>query len=178
MSSIYKNGKYYYLSVNVQGKRKTKSLGTTSHKKAQHLKPQIESNLLHELLGKKSVCQNLTFTELKDRFLQFDHNWSKSTYSLNQHILNSYTSKCKLPEDRTSQAIYRRHINQCWKWGFKNNLVQSAKLLTWDTKDESRLRTFTKEELQLMFSCIKKRSLTSLSSLLIRQVLEVPKYAL
>ena len=65
MSSIYKNGKYYYLSVNVQGKRKTKSLGTTSHKKAQHLKPQIESNLLHELLGKKSVCQNLTFTELK-----------------------------------------------------------------------------------------------------------------
>ena len=154
MSSIYKNGKYYYLSVNVQGKRKIKSLGTTSHKKAQHLKPQIESNLLHELLGKKSVCQNLTFKELKDRFLQFDHNWSKSTYNLNQHILNSYVIKGKLPENQTSQAIYRRHINQCWKWGVKNNLVQKAKLLPGDTKGESRLRTFTKEELQLMFSYI------------------------
>ncbi len=149
MSLIYKNGKYYYLSVNVQGKRKINSLGTTSYKKAQHLKPQIESNILHELLGKKSVCQNLTFTELKDRFLQFDHNWSKSTYNLNQHILNSYASKY-----RTSRAIYRRHINQCWKWGVKNNLVQKAKLLPGDTKGEPRLRTFTKEELQLMFSSI------------------------
>ena len=31
---------------------------------------------------------------------------------------------------------------------------EKAKLLPGDTKGESRLRTFTKEELQLMFSCI------------------------
>ena len=154
MSSIYKNGKYYYLSVNVRGKRKIKSLGTTSYKKAQHLKPQIESDLLFELLGKKSACQDLTFEELKDKFLRADHNWSKSTYNLNQYILNSYITEFKLPENITSQAIYRRHINQCWKWGLKHNLVKKAKLLKGDIKGESRLRTFTKDELCLLFDNI------------------------
>tara|TARA_Y100000589_G_C26710261_1_gene449448 strand:+ start:315 stop:524 length:210 start_codon:yes stop_codon:yes gene_type:complete len=41
--------------------------------------------------------------------------------------------------------------------GVKNNLVQKAELQPGDTKGESRLRTFTKEEIQLMFSSIKNK---------------------
>ena len=53
-----------------------------------------------------------------------------------------------LPIKPTSKAIQFRHINQCWKWGIKNNLIQKAKLLLGDIKSESIPRTFTKEELQ------------------------------
>ena len=154
MASLYKNNNTWYLSVSHNGIRKTRSLKTKSYKVAKTIKSHAESTLIAEINGFVTKNENLSFDELCKRFLAFNHGWSINTYKLIKHILTSYLAGKPLPTNPTSKAIHIRHINQCWKWGVKNNLVQKAKLLPGDTKGESRLRTFTKEELQLMFSCI------------------------
>ena len=42
MASIYKNGKYYYISVSYDGKRQSRSLSTKSYEVAKKLKPYVE----------------------------------------------------------------------------------------------------------------------------------------
>ena len=154
MASLYKNKNIWYLSVYNNGKRITKSLKTSDLKVAKSIKSIVELSILKEFNGLTKMTSNISFNDLVVRFLKSKHKCSDATYKLNKHILTSHLSGKPLPTNPTSKAIHIRHINQCWKWGVKNNLVQKAKLLPGDTKGESRLRTFTKEELQLMFSCI------------------------
>jgi len=154
MASLYKNNNTWYLSVTHNGIRKTRSLKTKSYKVAKTIKSHAESTLMAEINGFVIKNENLSFDKLCKRFLLHNHSWSINTYKLIKHILTSHLSGQPLPSNPTSKAIHIRHINQCWKWGVKNNLIQKAKLLLGDTKGESRLRTFTKEELQLMFSSI------------------------
>ena len=90
MASIYKNGKYYYISVSYDGKRQTKSLGTKSYEIAKKLKPFIEIDILSDLSGVKKRNAGLSFPELADKFLKENHNWSKGTYDLIELILRSY----------------------------------------------------------------------------------------
>ena len=154
MASLYKNKSIWYLSVYNNGKRITKSLKTSDLKVAKSIKSIVELSILKEFNGLTKKTYNISFNDLVIRFLKSKHKWSDATYKLNKHILTSHLSGKPLPTNPTSKAIHIRHINQCWKWGVKNNLVQKAKLLPGDTKGESRLRTFTKEELQIMFSSI------------------------
>ena len=63
-----------------------------------------------------------------------------------------------LPSNPSSRATHIRHINQCWKWGLKNNLIKKAHLLLGDTKGESRIRTYTQNELEYMFTSIEDES--------------------
>ena len=154
MASLYKKRDVWYLALTINKTRVTKSLRTKDYNVAKSIKPHAESKLIAEINGFETKNENLSFDELCKRFLVHNHDWSINTYKLIKHILNSHLSDKPLPANPTSKAIHIRHINQCWKWGLKNNLVQKAKLLPGDTKGESRLRTFTKEELQLMFSCI------------------------
>ena len=51
MASIYKNGKYYYLSVSMDGKRISRSLGTKDNYVAKQLKATIEKSIILELIG-------------------------------------------------------------------------------------------------------------------------------
>ena len=146
------------MSVYNNGKRITKSLKTSDLKVAKSIKSIVELSILKEFNGLTKKTYNISFNDLVIRFLKSKHKWSDATYKLNKHILTSHLSGKPLPANPTSKAIHIRHINQCWKWGVKNNLVQKAKLLPGDTKGESRLRTFTKEELQLMFSCITNKN--------------------
>ena len=154
MATIYKNGKYYYISVSYDGKRQSKSLGTKSYEIAKKLKPFIEIDILSDLSGVKKRNAGLSFPELTDKFLKADHNWLKNTYDLIELILRSYNNGINLPSNLTSRAIYIRHINQCWNWGLKNNLVEKAYKLPGDTKGEARHRTYTKDELDMMFERI------------------------
>ncbi len=154
MASLYKKRDVWYLALTINKTRVTKSLRTKDYNVAKSIKPHAESTLIAEINGFVTKNENLSFDELCKRFLVHNHSWSINTYKLIKHILTSHLSGKPLPTNPTSKAIHIRHINQCWKWGVKNNLVEKAKLLPGDTKGESRLRTFTKEELQLMFSCI------------------------
>ncbi len=97
----------------------------------------------------------LTFPELVDRYLNANHAWADSTRELYGYVLNAYPQDKKLPANPSSRATYVRHINQCWKWGCKNDLVREMHLLPRETKCESRLRTYTEWELNLMFTMIK-----------------------
>ena len=101
------------------------------------------------------VMLNFRFPELVDRFLKAPHPWSPSTYNLNKYILTSYVHDKELPTNPSSRATHIRHINQCWKWGYKHNLISKMELIPGDTKGESRLRTYKECELNLMFTMIK-----------------------
>ena len=155
MSSLYKNGHYYYLSITHHGKRITKSLGTKDRKVANKLKSLVETTILQQLIGFVQSNAKLSFPELVEQFLKASHPWSKSTYNLNKYILTSHLHDKELPTNPSSRATHIRHINQCWKWGYKHNLVNKMELIPGDTKGESRLRTYKECELNLMFTTIK-----------------------
>ena len=70
MASIYKNGKYYYLSVSMDGKRISRTLGTKDKCIAKQLKPTVEKAIILELMGIKPKCPNLLFPQFAERFLK------------------------------------------------------------------------------------------------------------
>ena len=155
MASLYKKRDIWYISLSVDQQRITRSLRTKDIRVAKQLKPFVETSILQEVKGFIETNAELNFAELVDRFLRADHPWSKSTHDLNQYILTSHLNGNPLPENPSSRATHIRHINQCWNWGLNNNLVRKAHLIPGDTKGESRLRTYTKCELNLMFTGIK-----------------------
>ena len=161
MASLYKKRDIWYISLSIKHNRITRSLRTKDYKVAKELKPYVESQIINELTTGVKLCKDLSFTELVDRFLKAKHNWADSTYQLNRYILTSHLEGKPLPTNPTSRAIYIRHINQCWNWGLKNNLIEKAHYLPGDTKGEARHRTYTSDELNLMFTSIKDNSFNS-----------------
>ena len=158
MASLYKNNNIWYLAVSHHGKRVTKSLKTSDLKVANSLKSLTETTILQQLNGFTKSNAELSFSQLVDRFLKAPHPWSKSTYDLNKYILTSHLHEKELPTNPSSRATHIRHINQCWKWGYKHNLVSKMELIPGDTKGESRLRTYKECELNLMFTEVKDES--------------------
>ena len=73
---------------------------------------------------------------------------------MNKNILDSHLNGKPLPSNPSSRAAHIRHINQCWLWGLKNNLISKAHKLPGNTKTETRHRTYTKNELNSMFQNI------------------------
>ena len=155
MASLYKKRDIWYISLSIDQQRITRSLRTKDIRVAKQLKPFVETSILQQVKGFIETNAELTFSELVDHFLKADHPWSRSTHDLNQYILTSHLNGNPLPENPTSRAIHIRHINQCWNWGIKNNLVKKAHLIPGDIKGESRLRTYKRCELNLMFTAIK-----------------------
>ena len=161
MASIYKNGKNYYLSVRYNGKRLAKSLGTDDERVAESLQPLVEKELLLELMGIKKPTQNLPFSELYIKYVESQKHWSKSTYLLNESILRLHNQGQPLPKNQTSKAIYTRHINQCYRWGLKNNLIKDAALISGSEIGLARHRTLTKSEIKIMFNNIQDKDFNS-----------------
>ena len=64
MASLYKKNNIWYISVFVDGKRKTKSLRTDNKQVADKLKIQAEYEMLAELLGFRKKDKELSFKEL------------------------------------------------------------------------------------------------------------------
>ena len=157
MASLYKKRDVWYISLMVNNKRITKSLRTKDYSTAKKIKSLTETTILQELNGFVKSNAKLSFSELVDRFIKAPHPWSTSTYDLNKYILTSHLSGKSLPTNPSSRATHIRHINQCWKWGYRNNLVNRMHLIPGDTKGESRLRTYTEYELNLIFSGIKEK---------------------
>jgi len=158
MASLYKNNDIWYLAVTYNGQRKCKSLKTKERKVAVKLKSNMESVIIAELSGLATEVKNLNFEELVNAFLKAKHNWSDATYKLISFILNGHLAKKPLPSNPTSRAIHIRHINQCWNWGLKNNLITKAYKIPGDTKGEARHRTYTADALKLMFDNIQDAS--------------------
>ena len=155
MASLFSKKGTWYLSVSYKGKRKSKSLNTKDRKVAIGLKPSMEIQLLQEVMGIRKSNAQLTFSELVDRILKAPHQWAKSTRDLYRYVLTSHANNKPLPTNPSSRATHIRQINTCWKWGYKNYLVSEMHLIPGETKCESRLRTYTECELNLIFTGIK-----------------------
>ena len=154
MSSLYKNNRTWYLSITHNGKRISKSTKTKDRRVAIALKPHIEKMIINELIGLSKPIKELTFADIGERFLNYNHGWSKSTFKLNKYIIHSHIDGKELPINPTSNAIHVRVINQCWNFGLKHNFINKAKKLPGDIKGESRIRTYSKTEMNLMFDKI------------------------
>ena len=89
------------------------------------------------------------------------HSWSPSTFDHNKYILTSHIKGNPLPSNPSYRATHIRHINQCWKWGLKNNLIKKAHLIPGDTKGESPIRTFTGDELKKIFTFVEDDTFNS-----------------
>ena len=124
MASLYKKRDIWYISIMANNKRITKSLRTKDYRTAKKIKSFTETQILQEINGLVESNARLDFKELVNRYLKTNHSWSKATYDLNKRILSSQINGNPLPVNPTSRAIYIRHINLCWKWGIKNNLVE------------------------------------------------------
>ena len=103
-------------------------------------------------MGLGNQCKELSFAELVPLFLKANHPWSKATYGMNKNILESHLNGKPFPPILPPRA-HIRHINQCWSWGLKNNLISKAHKIP-GTKTEARHRTYTKDELNRMFQNI------------------------
>jgi len=152
MASLYKNNGTWYLSTYVNGTRISKSLKTKKRKTAYSIMPSVLSNLLNE---SNHLNNDISFKQLTDLFLNANQHWSVNTRLLYERILNSYISGKILPDNPTSKAIYRRHINCCWNWGIKNGLIEKANKLTGDTIGEARDRVFNNKEIEQLTKGIK-----------------------
>ena len=155
MASLYKKRDIWYISTMANNKRITKSLRTKDYRTAKKIKSFTETHILREINGLVKSNARLDFKELVNRYLKTNHSWSKATYNLNKRILSSQISGNHLPLNPTSRAIYIRHINLCWKWGIKNNLVEKAYLIPGDTKGESRNRVLNDSELKTLLDEIR-----------------------
>ena len=161
MATIYKKRNIWYLSVSIGNNRVTRSLRTDDYKVAKALRPHIETQLISELTGINKTNERLAFPELAKRFLKAEHNWAQSTYDLKKHIYSRHAAGYPLPDNPNTRAIHISHINSCWNWGIKNNLVDKALNINGDTKGEFRTRTYTAAELKLMFAEINDESFNS-----------------
>ena len=158
MASLYKNRNTWHLSVSFKGKRINRSLGTKDKIVAKQLKPLVESQIIAELVGIVQAKKEMPFEELVVAFLNAPHDWKQTTYQMNKMILEKHLNGDPLPSNPNSRAIYIRHINQCWNWGLKNELITKAHKIPGDTRGQSRTRTYTKDELGLMFRHIQDAS--------------------
>ena len=155
MSSLYKNNGIWYVSVSHNNKRYSKSLKTKNKRIAKSLELETINSIINDFKSNKKEIKDLNFQELSNSFLSTDHGWSDNTKQLYNYILKVHIEGKPLPINPTSRAIHIRHINQCWNWGLKHNLVTKAHKLPGDTKGESRHRTFTEDELNSLFNNIK-----------------------
>ena len=157
MPSLYKNNGIWYVSVSHNNKRISRSLKTKDHRVAK----QLESEAVYQIIKQLKYNTNsviLSFPELVKKYLSTNHDWAENTLILYKNVLTQHLANMPLPSNPTSRAIHIRTINTCWNWGLKNKLISKAHLIPGDTKGESRVRTYTKKELDIMFNCIEPYS--------------------
>ena len=158
MASVYrKSTGVYYLAVTFQNSRITRSLGTRCYETAKKVTPQIEKQILSELINGASEKkpQTISFNNLVERYLQYQgHDWAKSTIERNKSLLNKYLVN-GLPANKTTKAMTIRVINACNNWGFKHGLINQPIKIEGGSKWESRNRVLSDSELKTLLDEIK-----------------------
>ena len=102
-----------------------RSLGTRCYETAKQVTPQIEKQILSDIISgvsdKKS--KELSFNNLVSKYLEYHgHQWVSSTRKRNKELLNKYLRK-GFPDNSTTKAMTIRVINDCNNWGFKRGLI-------------------------------------------------------
>ena len=158
MASVYrKSTGVYYLAVTFQNSRITRSLGTRCYETAKKVTPQIEKQILSDLINGASEKKpkTISFNNLVERYLQYQgRDWAKSTIERNKSLLNKYLVN-GLPANKTTKAMTIRVINACNNWGFKHGLINQPIKIEGGSKWESRNRVLSDSELKTLLDEIK-----------------------
>ena len=153
MASVYrKSTGVYYLAVTFQNSRITRSLGTRCYETAKKVTPQMEKQILSELINGASEKkpQTISFNNLVERYLQYQgHDWANSTRKRNKELLNKYLVN-GLPDNSTTKAMTIRVINSCNNWGSKHGLIKKPIKLEGGSKWETRNRVLSDSELKTL----------------------------
>ena len=152
MSSLYKNNNTYYLSVQLDKKRVTRSLHTDDYKVARALKPDFEKKILLDLINGDKPKQT-PLRELVELYLKADHDWRPNTLILNKRLLHGYL-KNGFPKHPTTKSMAIRVLNACNNWGYKNQLISKYESIPGGNKYDARTRVYSRKELNLMFEKI------------------------
>jgi len=158
MASVYrKSTGVYYLAVTFQNSRITRSLGTHCYETAKKVTPQIEKQILSELISgvNEKKPQNLSFNNLVSKYLKYQrHDWANSTRKRNKELLKKYLVN-GFPDNSTTKAMTIRVINACNNWGFKHGLINKPIKIEGGSKWESRNRVLSDSELKTLLDEIK-----------------------
>jgi integrase len=158
MASVYrKSTGVYYLAVTFQNSRITRSLGTHCYETAKKVTPQIEKQILSELISgvNEKKPQNLSFNNLVSKYLKYQgHDWANSTRKRNKELLKKYLVN-GFPDNSTTKAMTIRVINACNNWGFKHGLINKPIKIEGGSKWESRSRVLSDSELKTLLDEIK-----------------------
>ena len=158
MASVYrKSTGVYYLAVTFQNSRITRSLGTRCYETAKRVTPQIEKQILSELISgvsdKKS--KEISFNNLVSKYLEYHgHDWANSTRKRNKELLNKYLTN-GFPDNSTTKAMTIRVINACNNWGFKHGLINKPIKIEGGSKWETRNRVLSDSELKTLLDEIR-----------------------
>ena len=153
MASLYKKNNTWFVSVQINGKRISRSLKTDNYDTAKLLESKIEYELILQLMGLKEDNKELGFKELSDKFLN-QKSRANSTQLIYENAYKNYLEGKPLPSNPNSRGIHIRAINACWNWGLKKGIITKAYKLDMDTRVEPRQRTYSDKELNLMFEHI------------------------
>jgi integrase len=158
MASVYrKSTGVYYLAVTFQNSRITRSLGTRCYETAKKVTPQIEKQILSELISgvNEKKPQNLSFNNLVSKYLKYQgHDWANSTRTRNKELLKKYLVN-GFPDNSTTKAMTIRVINSCNNWGFKHGLINQPIKIEGGSKWESRNRVLSDSELKTLLDEIR-----------------------
>ena len=95
--------------------------------------------------------KDISFKDLVDKYLKYDHNSSKSTLEINTVKLNNYLIY-GLPKNKTTKAMTIRIINGCNRWGVSHGLIKSYQKIKGGSDYDPRERVLAKKELNLLFN--------------------------
>ena len=164
MASFYrKPSGIYYLSVTIQHNRIVRSLGTRSYETAKKLSPQIEKQILSELINGKESRRggHLSFPALVTRYLTYNnHDWANSTLVRYKTLLGNYISN-GMPDNPTTKSMTIRVINSCNNWGYKHGLIAKPVRMEGGSKWATRNRVYTNSELSIIFDAVRDEQFNS-----------------
>ena len=153
MPSLYLKGDTYYISVQYNGIRKTRSLKTKDISVAKQLKPLLYYDLVNQIINKDKLKKLITAKKLFNVYMAHDHNWSSETRRNTQYIIGAYLDKRTLPKNKASADSYKRRINTMLNWGIKNK-YQCSDLIKFKlaSSPPSRNRIFNDDEIEIIIS--------------------------
>ena len=149
---MYKNGKYYYTSIQVDNNRLFKSLRTTDKKIAKTRERQAKNELYNEIKkGKDKRKPNIGNAKLVKAFLKSRSHLPKTTQSTYRNIIqNVWLPKKAFPTNKSTIESYSKHINAFYNWCNKYYRTDFKRL---DYEEgEARIRVYDDKELDLLFN--------------------------
>lgn len=154
---MHKNGKYWYTSLQVNGKRYFQSLRTKDKKVALTRVKKVQNDLYNQIVhGKKDTRKPaLSTIKLLKKYQVYKTkkgDWSLSTQRTNKHVFNKwYREKGISATNKATIKSQSKILNGFFNWSNKRYKVNFKTFAINDYEDQGRIRVFNKEELDLLF---------------------------